>query len=308
LLLQSLQVLEALGAPEPPLDPSSLHRTVEALKLGLADREAWYGDPDHVEVPLADLLDPAYARERSALVGAEASTELRPGAPGGRPPRLPAYRVGEPAHEEPVARELHLAQMPRREGDTCHLDVVDRWGNVVAATPSGGWLQGSPVVAELGFPLGTRGQIFWLQDGLAGSLRPGARPRTTLTPSLGRGPDGEWLAFGSPGGDSQDQWCLQFLLHVLAGADLQRAIEAPYFQVDHGPGSFWPRHAPPSRVLVESRLDPAAVAALSARGHDVRVVGPWELGRNCAAMREADGVRVRGAASPRRLQAYAAGR
>jgi gamma-glutamyltranspeptidase/glutathione hydrolase len=313
-LLQALLVLDHLTDGVPFETGARRHAEIEALKLAFADREAWYGDPAIVDVPLGALLDPAYAAARATLVGETASDdELRAGSPDGRPPRLPMWRVGEARSEEPIGRpvrraaEHHVMTVPK-ERDTCHLDVIDRFGTVVAATPSGGWLQTSPVIPGLGFSLSTRGQIFWLQEGLAGSLRPGARPRTTLTPSLARGPDGEWLAFGSPGGDSQEQWCLQFLVRVLEGADLQAAIDAPSWQVDHGPGSFAPRQAPPTRVLFESRTDPAVLDDLSARGHRVVVTAPWELGRTCAALREADGVRLRAAASPRRLQAYAVGR
>ncbi len=191
--------------------------------------------------------------------------------------------------------------------------MIDRWGNLVAATPSGGWLQGSPVVPALGFPLGTRGQMFWLQEGLANSLRPRSRPWTTLTPSVAHGPNGERLAFGTPGGDSQDQWSLQFFLRVVGGeGDLQAAVDAPFWQSDHPPGSFSPRRARPNHLVVESRYPPTTVAGLRQRGHDVEVCGPWVLGRNCAALRQGDrlgdGVRLRAAASARGQQAYAAGR
>jgi gamma-glutamyltranspeptidase/glutathione hydrolase len=198
---------------------------------------------------------------------------------------------------------------PAREGDTCHLDVIDRWGNVVAATPSGGWLTSSPVVPGLGFPLGTRGQMFWLQTGLASSLRPKARPRTTLTPSIALGPSSERMAFGTPGGDSQDQWCLQFFVNVVdRGMDLQAAIDAPFFQTNHAPDSFFPRRAEPLRVLIEDRVPAAARDELTRRGHHVVPAGAWTLGRNCAAMRDGDGTRVRAAASARHQQAYAVGR
>ena len=113
-------------------------------------------------------------------------------------------------------------------GDTVHIDVVDAAGNMVSATPSGGWLQSSPTIPALGFCLGTRGQMFWLEDGLASSLRPGRRPRTTLSPSLGLRDGEPVLAFGTPGGDQQDQWQLCFwLAHTVGGLDLQAAIDAP---------------------------------------------------------------------------------
>ncbi|MEO5841120.1 MAG: gamma-glutamyltransferase, partial [Acidimicrobiales bacterium] len=220
-LLQALALLEGFAITGPDAGhPDNVHLMVEAMKLALADREAWYGDPSFFAVPMRELLDPDYNASRRALIGESASAELRPGSPGGRPPVVPRYDTGGRGSEPLAAANAALAARsappsPAREGDTCHLDVVDRWGNVVAATPSGGWLTSSPVVPGLGFPLGTRGQMFWLQEGLASSLHPGARPRTTLTPSIALGPDGTRMAFGTPGGDSQDQWCLQFFVNVV---------------------------------------------------------------------------------------------
>ena len=305
--LQTLRLLD--GAATAGGDGAeSVHELVESLKLAFADREAWYGDPRFVDVPLDALLDPLYAAGRRHLIGDGASLELRPGRPDGRLPQLPTVPTGAGARAaEPIAAQAAASAPPH--GDTCHLDVIDRWGNAVAATPSGGWLQGSPVVPALGFPLGTRGQMFWLQDGLASSLRPRSRPRTTLTPSMAHGPGGERLAFGSPGGDSQEQWSLQFFLRVVSGDfDLQAAIDAPMWQSDHPPNSFFPRWARPNHLLLESRYPRATIDTLIERGHDVEMAGAWSLGHNCAAMRDGDGVRLRAAASPRAQQAYAVGR
>ena len=271
-----------------------VHTVTECAKLAFADREAWYGDPDFVDVPLGLLLSREYADERRELVGEESSPELRPGGPD---PRLPAPAAGAAA---PGVGE------PTR-GDTVHLDVVDRWGNMVAATPSGGWLWGAPVIPELGFCLGTRAQMFWLEDGLPSSLVPGRRPRTTLTPSLALKDGQAVLAFGSPGGDNQDQWIVQFFLrHVEHRLNLQAAIDAPMLQTDHWPNSFYPRQASPGAVTLERRFPDATVTELEARGHKVKLVDPWSLGRNCAAAR--DGQVLRAAATPRLQQAYAVGR
>jgi gamma-glutamyltranspeptidase / glutathione hydrolase len=194
-------------------------------------------------------------------------------------------------------------------GDTCHVDVVDRHGNLVAATPSGGWLQSSPVVPGLGFCLGTRAQMLWLEEGLASSLRPGTRPRTTLSPSLALRDGEPCLAFGTPGGDAQDQWTLQFFLaHARFGLDLQEAIDAPSFQSDHFPSSFWPRRAFPGKLVVEAGHHPAAIGGLRERGHLVEVADPWSLGRTCAAGRDPATGFLLAAANPRGRQAYAAGR
>jgi gamma-glutamyltranspeptidase/glutathione hydrolase len=193
-------------------------------------------------------------------------------------------------------------------GDTCHLDVADRWGNLVSATPSGGWLQSSPAVPGLGFCLGTRAQMFWLQEGLPASLKPGRRPRTTLSPSLGVREDGTVLAFGTPGGDQQDQWSLElFLAHAVFGRNLQEAIDAPMFHTEHFPSSFYPREAQPRKVHVESRLDEDVVDELRRRGHDVDVAEPWSLGRLSAVSRSPEGI-LRAGANPRGMQGYAVGR
>ena len=182
---------------------------VETLKLSLADRDAWFGDPDHADVPLAELLSPDYAERRAAVIGDAASLDLRPGEPA---PGVAARRsalmalAASPADAGPGGGEPTFVDLPEVEGDTVQLDVVDRWGNLVAATPSGGWLQGSPAVPGLGFNISTRGQMSgWTSDCPPISLR-ARRPRTTLTPTvLTR--DGRPVAgLGSPGGDQQDQW------------------------------------------------------------------------------------------------------
>jgi gamma-glutamyltranspeptidase / glutathione hydrolase len=299
-----LQQLALLGGFDvAALGPESaelVHTVVECAKLAFADREAWYGDPDFVDVPLDELLSGTYADDRRGLVGPEASRELRPGSPGGRQPRLPVERSA------PVA--AGTGEPTLGTGDTCHVDVVDRFGNILSATPSGGWLSGSPVIAGLGFPLGTRGQMFWLEEGLASSLAPRKRPRTTLSPSLAfRGGD-PYLAFGTPGGDYQDQWTLVFLLrHVDHGLGLQEAIDAPMFDTNHVPSSFYPRAGALGSLELEGRFDARVVDELRERGHDVAVARDWSLGRISAAGRTSDGFLV-AAANPRGMQGYAVGR
>ena len=314
-MLQQLALLEGFDLEAMGLGSAEyVHTVVECAKLAFADREAWYGDPDFVDVPLAELLSPAYAGERRALVGDEASPELRPGAPGGRAPVLAPYEeiareaaagVGEPTIA--TAGETTVARAMGSRGDTCHIDVADRHGNLVAATPSGGWLHSSPVIPELGFCLGTRGQMFWLTEGLPSSLAPGKRPRTTLSPSMALREGRPYLAFGTPGGDQQDQWSPNFLLsHLHFGLDLQAAIDAPMFHTTHFPSSFYPRASEPRRVLVEARLGTEAIDELRERGHDVAVEDAWSLGRLSAAG-PVDGM-LRAAANPRGMQGYAAGR
>jgi gamma-glutamyltranspeptidase/glutathione hydrolase len=297
--LQQLRLLEGfdLGSIR-HVSAEWVHIVTECAKLAFADREAWYGDPEFAEVPLADLLSREYAEERRDLVDAQASPELRPGSPGGREPRLP-----RPVEGAPVAPGVGE---PTR-GDTVHLDVVDRDGNMVSATPSGGWLWGAPVIPSLGFCLGTRAQMFWLEEGLPNSLEPGKRPRTTLSPTLAA--TGEsCLALGTPGGDQQDQWTLHvFLAHVHHGLDLQAAIDAPNHHTEAFPSSFYPRETLPRHVAVEERAGEETIEGLRGSGHEVEVSGAWTLGRVTAVAREQDGI-LKAGANPRGRQGYAAGR
>ena len=164
--------------------------------------------------------------------------------------------------------------------------MADRFGNMVSATPSGGWLQSSPVIGGLGFCLGTRAQMFTLTPGLPATLAPGKRPRTTLTPSLALRDREPYMAFGTPGGDQQDQWSLQFFLnHVMFGMNLQQAIDFPAFHSAHMPSSFYPRQAQPRALDVESRVGAAVIEELRRRGHLVNVRPAWSLGRMSAVTR-----------------------
>ncbi|HZH25849.1 MAG TPA: gamma-glutamyltransferase family protein [Azospirillaceae bacterium] len=328
MLIQQLALLKGFDiASMDPNGPEFVHVVTECLKLAAADRDAWYGDSG--PVPLEDLLSDAYTAERRKLVGAEASMEVRPGAPGGRTPKMPPFTLkaepgkgpaGAGAGEPTTARdpamqtrtgEQGVARSGATGGDTCHIDVVDRWGNAVSATPSGGWLQSNPTIPSLGFCLGTRLQQTWLVPGFNSSLTPGRRPRTTLTPSMALKDGRFWMAFGTPGGDQQDQWQVPMLLRILHHKmDIQQAIDAPGFHTEHLVNSFWPRTLVPGALVVESRFDAAAVAELKRRGHKVTVGDPWSEGRLSAVIREerADGVMLRAGANPRGMQGYAVGR
>jgi gamma-glutamyltranspeptidase/glutathione hydrolase len=205
------------------------------------------------------------------------------------------------------AGEPTVGRLGEMRGDTVHFDIVDRAGNMVSATPSGGWLQSSPVIPELGFGLGTRGQMFWLEENHPASLKPGKRPRTTLSPTLALRDGEPYLAWGSPGGDQQDQWTTQFFLrHLHAGLNLQEAIDAPAWHSEHFPISFWPRTARPGALVMESRVPAESRKELEKRGHVVEVGPAWSEGRLTAACR--DGRRRKAAANPRGMQGYAAGR
>ncbi len=303
-LLQGLALLEGYDiAGMDPLGADFAHTVIECMKLAYADREAWYGDPDFTDVPLEALLSADYAQSRRKLVGKEASLELRPGAPGGRQPLMPELKQRDGIALPPGAGEPTVGLT----GDTCHLDVIDRWGNMVSATPSGGWLHASPTIPALGFCLGTRAQMFWLEEGLPASLTPGKRPRTTLTPSMALRDGEPYMAFGTPGGDNQDQWQLIFLLrHLHHGMNLQEAIDAPSFHTEHFPSSFYPRQSRPGVVVVEGQYPQATIAELERRGHRVEIGPDWSEGRLSAATRE-DGM-LKAAANPRGMQGYAVGR
>lgn len=304
-LLQALRLLD--GLDDERLDPSTelgVHTILEALKLALADRDAYYGEGD---VPLGTLLSDAYTRERMALIGDDASREWRPGAPGGRAPFAPPLRTGGVA--APGTGEPTVAKTGETRGDTCHIDVVDRWGNMISATPSGGWLQSSPTIPELGFCLGTRLQMTWLDEHAPSALRPGARPRTTLSPTLVLRGGVPLMALGTPGGDQQDQWQLPVLLRMLVGGQApQPAIDAPMMHTTALVDSFWPRGYDPAGIVVEDRLGDIVIAGLEARGHVVTRAGDWALGRLSAVGIDPVTGLLWAAANPRGAQGYAAGR
>jgi gamma-glutamyltranspeptidase/glutathione hydrolase len=311
-MLQQLALLKGFGLDGlDPVGPDLIHLQIECAKLAYADRESFYGDPDFVPVPMATLLSDAYNAARRKLVAPTASLELRPGSIEGFgavvkfPERAPAA-AGAPAAAA-GAGEPTVGKLGGVRGDTVHFDIVDQAGNMVSATPSGGWLQSSPVVPELGFCLGTRAQMFWLEEGHPAALAPGKRPRTTLTPTLALRDGEPYLGWGTPGGDQQDQWTTQmFLRHVHAGFNLQEAIDAPAWHSEHFPSSFWPRAARPGVLVVEGRVPKATIAELNRRGHVIEVGPDWSEGRLTAAAR--DGTRRRAAANPRGMQGYAAGR
>jgi gamma-glutamyltranspeptidase/glutathione hydrolase len=256
-----------------------LHTLLEAAKLAFADREAYYADPEFVDVPLQALLSEPYAALRRKLIDPQhASMDLRAGDP------------------LTMRAELGAAVQARSWGaGTTHVDAADRQGNLIAITPSGAWLRSSPVADALGFPLGTRLQTFYLDERHPNALAPHKRPRTTLTPSMALTREGQWVAFGTQGGDQQDQWTLQFFLNLADfGMNLQDAIEAPRYSCMHAPSSFYPHDASPGLVRLESRIDERVRAELAALGHTIEMRPPWCDGNVLAVA--FDGVRGRLAA------------
>jgi gamma-glutamyltranspeptidase/glutathione hydrolase len=316
-LLQQLTLLDGFDIQNMDRYGSEyVHMIVECGKLAFADREAWYGDPNFSDVPITTLLSSRYAEQRRALVTGISSLEHRPGSPDQRKPLSQTLGRDQtriaPGLGEPTVRADEQDRGDKRSGlhagDTCHVDVIDRVGNMVSATPSGGWLQSSPVIPGLGFALGTRMQMFDLDNNSLNQLQPGKRPRTTLSPTLALRENTPWMAFGTPGGDQQDQWSLQFLLNVVVfGDNLQLAIDSPVFQSAHFPSSFYPHQSIPGRVYIEDRYPLRTIHELRRRGHEVITSGPWSLTRVCAVGRSREGF-LRGGANPRGMEAYVVGR
>jgi len=279
-LLQTLNILEGVDLRR--LGDNSaeyLHQVHEAIKLAYADRNAYYGDPAFVTVPIAGLLSKPYAAERRALIGPTASLEQRVGDP---------FRF-DPQVKAPSRRYVPHAQgtkAPGAPGDTTCVDVVDRDGNLFSATPSSGWLLGGAFVAgDTGVPLSNRMQIFDLDPASPNLLAGGKRPRTTLTPTLVLKDGKPFLAISTPGGDSQDQQILNVLLRILVfGKDIQEAIEEPRINSLHPFSSFDNHESEPGVLEIESRVPAAVRDALTARGHKLRVVGPYGMSTGVVAV------------------------
>jgi len=286
--LQQLRLLEAYDLRGLGHNTSSyIHILTEASKLAFADREEYYGDPCFTSVPLERLLSRGYAAQRRKLINPrKASLAPRPG----------------------IIHHKRMRNVRGFHGDTTHLDAADCDGNMVSITPSGGWIWGSPVIEGLGFPLGTRGQMFSLGRSHPNCIAPHKRPRTTLSPTLVTLHGKPFLAFGTPGGDQQDQWTLQFFLNFVEfGMNLQSAIDAPTFHNLHFPSSFYPRRAEPGKLHLEGRIPSAVGRELKRRGHQVLVEGDWVNGRVTAVhLNERNGT-IEAAASSRNQTPYAMG-
>jgi gamma-glutamyltranspeptidase/glutathione hydrolase len=309
-MLQQLALLKGFNLDGlDPAGPEFIHLQIECAKLAYADREKFYGDPNFTEIPIETLLSDAYNDERRKLISDKASLDFVPGSVEGFGAVVKLRR--QEGQREAVgamgAGEPTVGRFGEVRGDTVHFDIIDKDGNMVSATPSGGWLQSSPVIPELGFCLGSRAQMFWLEENHPAALAPGKRPRTTLSPTMALRDGEPYLAWGSPGGDQQDQWTTQFFLrHVHSKMNLQEAIDAPAWHSEHFPISFWPRTARPGVLVVENRVPKATVDELVKRGHIVETGPDWSEGRLTAAAKV--GRRRRAAANPRGMQGYAAGR
>jgi gamma-glutamyltranspeptidase/glutathione hydrolase len=290
--LQQLRLLEDFDLQKLGHNSASyIHTVIEASKLAFADREQFYADPDFIEVPLKKLLSKEYAEERRKLIDPKkASLEMRPGE---GPKSVP---------EDVPDREKTF------RGDTTHTCGADAAGNLMAATCSGGWIPSSPVVPGVGFPMGTRGQMFFLDPHRANVVAPRKRPRTTLTPSLVLKDGKPYMVFGTPGGDQQDQWTLQFFLnYVVFEMNVQEALDAPTFHSTHFPSSFYPREAHAGGLVLESRIAEATRKELEMRGHKVRETGAWSNGKVMGVHLEQKTGVLSGGVSPRGQIGYVTG-
>lgn len=304
--LQQLALLEGFSLERMKHNsPDYLHTFIECAKLAFADREAYYADPDFDAVPMDVLLSKAYAGHRREEIDDAASDAMRPGSINGIVPEWATTFDVAADNRAAMAMDRDAAVLRPYKirhghlGDTTHLDAIDKHGNMVAATPSGGWWGTSPVIEGLGFPLGTRGQMFYLNPNRPNALAPRKRPRATLTPTLVLRDGQPHMVFGTPGGDAQDQWTLQFFLNVVDfGMNWQEALDAPTVHSTHFPSSFYPRDAYPKVVEAEDRIAPDVLDALRARGHIVNVIDGWSNGK-CMGIRVNEHGTLEAGVSPR---------
>ena len=310
--LQQLAILEGYDLNKMGHNSGDyIHILTESSKLAFADREAYYGDPLFDDVPMDILLSKNYSAARRNLIGETAAEIVHPGDVG---QGIPAYQTLDVRQDNRNSLGISTHQMKNighdhaHVGDTTHLDAVDNQGNMVAATPSGGWIGTSPVIKGLGFPLGTRGQMFYLNPNRPNALSPHKRPRATLTPSLVTKKGQPLLVFGTPGGDCQDQWTLQFFLNYMEfGMNLQEALDSPSFHSVHFPSSFYPRNSYPKRLIAESNISGKTIEDLKQRGHEVLLTDAWSNGKVMAIHYDKKTGTISGAVSPKGNIGYAIG-
>ncbi len=268
-MLQALNLIESRDLKSMGANSAEyIHTLVEALKLGYADRDSYYGDPKFADVPAERLLSREYAAERAALIAPAASLEFRPGHAGGR-------GAVHPSETQIATVKIDDALMAR---DTTCVNAMDREGMVFTATPSGAWLP-SVIAGDTGIPLTQRAQSFLLVPGHPNELAGGKRPRITLSPTLVTKDDRPYLALSTPGGDNQDQALLQMLLYAIEfGMDAQQAVEAPRFQTRHLVSSFDNHAMSRGDLILDERTAATVVAELSARGHKTSTRSRWANG------------------------------
>jgi len=310
-LLQALNILEnfdlhAMGYAS----ADYLHTVTEALKLAYADRDSFYADPAFVQVPAEGLLSKAYAKERAALIDPKrASTSFIAGDPtkfDSKVKEWPFWKANVTNGATPRTQSGDELNAPEVVKDTTHMAVIDKDGNIFDVTPSGGWVPGAVILGDTGIGMSVRGEQFWLDKTRANQLRPRARPRYTLTPSMVFKGDTPLMGIGTPGGDNQDQTILQALLSIVDFwndwyPNLHAAFERPRVQTMHFYGSFWPHDAGFNQLNVEAAIPDAVYNELKARGHDVSRLRQFGVSGCATAVMidPASGNRIAGA-DPRR--------
>jgi gamma-glutamyltranspeptidase/glutathione hydrolase len=297
-LLQTLNILETFDLKAMGYGSADyLHTVVEAMKLAYADRDSYYADPAFVQVPGEGLLSKAYAKERAKLVDrTRASRAFIAGDPLPHDSRVKTWpywkaSVADGTTSLGAANSSHPIPLTDPTGvikDTTHMAVIDKDGNIFDVTPSGGWINGAVILGDTGIGMSVRGEQFWLDKTRANQIRPRARPRYTLTPSLVFKGDTPLMGIGTPGGDNQDQTILQALLSIVEFWDdwypnVHWALERPRVQTDHFYGSFWPHSGGFNRLGVEATIPDAVYKELQNRGHDVRRLRPFGMS-GCATV------------------------
>ena len=279
-LLQTLNILENFDLARMGYASADyLHTVVEAMKLAYADRDSFYADPAFVQVPAEGLLSKAYAKQRAQLIDPRrASTAFQAGDPLIYDSKVKAWPYAKTDVPDTTTRSPGDEAAPEASAgvlkDTTHMAIIDKEGNIFDVTPSGGWIMGAVILGDTGIGMSVRGEQFWLDKGHANQIRPRARPRYTLTPSLVFKGDMPMMAIGTPGGDNQDQTILQAFLSIIHFWDdwypnLHAALERPRAQTQHFYGSFWPHRAGFNRLNVEATVPDAVYEDLRTRGHAV---------------------------------------
>jgi gamma-glutamyltranspeptidase/glutathione hydrolase len=276
-MLQALNILENFDLNKMGYGSADyLHTVIEAIKLAYADRDSYYADPAFVKVPAEGLLSKAYAKERAALINPKrASTSFIAGDPLKHDTQVKEWLWWKAnVQDGATPRSRQQDDSSGIVKDTTHMAVIDKDGNIFDVTPSGGWVPGAVILGDTGIGMSVRGEQFWLDKTRANQIRPRARPRYTLTPSLVFKGDMPMMGIGTPGGDNQDQTILQAFLSIVDFWDewypnLHTALERPRAQTMHFYGSFWPHTAGFNQLNVEATIPDAVYNELKARGHDV---------------------------------------
>ena len=286
-LLQALNMLENFDLHKMGYGSADyLHTVIEAIKLAYADRDTYYADPAFVKVPAEGLLSKAYARERAALIDPKrSSTSFIAGDPLKYDSQVKQWTFWKANVQNGVTPRTGAQAQDDSSGivkDTTHMAIIDKDGNIFDVTPSGGWVPGAVILGDTGIGMSVRGEQFWLDKTRANQIRPRARPRYTLTPSLVFKGDMPMMGLGTPGGDNQDQTILQAFLSIVDFWDdwypnLHAALERPRAQTMHFYGSFWPHTAGFNQLNVEATIPDAVYNELKARGHDVSRLRPFGM-------------------------------